>query len=163
VHFAGGAVLGPRVFTPATARPGQALQVQFPARGIAGKALWVGLRAPRAAGRQEVAGSRGDRAARRVDPRDRWVQAEIVDGSASATIELPGEWHAMHAVLLVELREGAEVVPVRAGPRLDRGAGVLGVVPVAPGPTRIVGAAGARGDDRRARRGGGVGPAGAGC
>jgi hypothetical protein len=138
LHFAGGAVLGPRVFTPATARPGEALHVQLAARGIAGKALWVGLRAPRAAGRQEVAGQSRRSIAAPIDPRDRWVQAEIGEDSASATIDLPREWHAMHAVLLVELREGSKVVPVRVGPRVDRGPGVLGVVPVAPGPTRIV-------------------------
>ena len=112
--------------------------MQLAARGIAGKALWVGLRAPRAAGRQEVAGQSRRSIAAPIDPRDRWVQAEIGEDSASATIDLPREWHAMHAVLLVELREGSKVVPVRVGPRVDRGPGVLGVVPVAPGPTRIV-------------------------
>ena len=138
IHFAGGAVVGPRVFAPAMARPGEVLHVQFAARGIAGKALWVGLRAPRAAGRQEVAGQSRRSIAAVNDPRDRWVQASVGDGSASATIEVPGEWHAMHAVVLVELRDGTDAVPVRGGPRVDRGPGVLGVVPVVVGPTKIL-------------------------
>ena len=138
IHFAGGAVVGPRVFAPAMARPGEVLHVQFAARGIAGKALWVGLRAPRAAGRQEVAGQSRRSIAAVNDPRDRWVQASVGDGSASATIEVPGEWHAMHAVVLVELRDGTDAVPVRGGPRVDRGPGVLGVVAVVVGPTKIL-------------------------
>ena len=138
IDFADGAVLGARVFTPATARPGAALHVQFSARGIGARVLWVGLRAPRAAGHQEVVGQSRRSIGAVVDGRDRWVEASVTDGQASATIELPAGWHAMHAVVVVELRDGPRSVDPRAGPRLDRGVGVLGVVPVATGPTRIV-------------------------
>ncbi len=138
IDFADGAVIGARVFAPATARPGAALHVQFSARGIGARALWVGLRAPRAAGHQEVVGQSRRSIDVVVDARDRWVEASVTDDLASATIEVPAAWHAMHAVVLVELRDGARRTYPRTGPRLDRGAGVLGVVPVATRPTAIV-------------------------
>ena len=137
IEFAGGAVLGARVFMPVTARPGAALHVQFSAGGVGAQALWVGLRAPRAAGHQEVVGQSRRTVEAVVDARDRWVEASVTDGQASATIEVPAQWHAMHAVVLVELRDGTRRTDPQRGPRLDRGAGVLGVVPVATRPTAI--------------------------
>jgi len=137
IHFADGAVIGPRVFTPATVGPGEALHVQFSASGIAGHEVWVGLRAPRAAGHQEIAGQSRRSIVMAEDGRDRWVMTSVVEGQARATIELPVEWHAMHAVVLVELRDGARSLPAKIGPRIDRGAGVLGVVPVETRPVKI--------------------------
>ncbi len=138
IHFADGAAVEARVFTPMTARPGQVLRVEFAVQGVAGRELWVGLRAPRAAGRQEVAGQSRRATGAVVDERDRWVKAMVTEDRASATIELPTPWHAMHAVWLVELRAGTKVWPARTGPRIDRGPGVLGVMQVHTRPTRVL-------------------------
>ena len=137
IHFAGGAVIGARVFTPAVAGPGEAMEVGFAAHGVDGREVWVGLRAPRAAGREEVAGQSRRIAEARADERDRWVRASVIEGEARATIELPTAWHARHAVWLVELRAGERRAAAQAGPRIDRGPGVLGVVPVATRPTVV--------------------------
>ncbi|MBA3550558.1 MAG: carbohydrate-binding family 9-like protein [Nannocystis sp.] len=55
-----------------------------------------------------------------------------------ATIELPGEWHAEHGVLVVEPRRGHSPVTARTGPRIDRGPGVFAVLPVATRPRQVV-------------------------
>ena len=141
IGFADGAVIGARVVSPARARPGAAVRVQAPVRGLADKAaLWVGLRPPRAAGRQEVAGQSRRARVASDDPRDRWVEATVADGTMTATLELPAGWHPRHAVLVVDARVGDASVAARGGPRLDRGAGVLAVLPVATEPTRLVAA-----------------------
>ncbi len=138
IDFADGAGIGARSFTPAIARPGAGLQVRFAASlPEAGTEVWVGLRAPRAAGRQEVAGQSRRLLEAVVDRRDRWAQASVVDGQASAELVLPEDWHAEQAVLLVELRAGSRSVPATRGPRIDRGPGVLGGLAVATRPTQV--------------------------
>lgn len=138
IEFADGLVVARRRVTPARPGPGAALEVSAQVTGLApGTALWLGLRAPRAAGRQEVAGQSRRIVAPVADPRDRWAEAKVADGVMTATIELPGEWHAEHAVLVLEARRGASTVRATGGSRLDGGAGVLAVVPVATRPTRV--------------------------
>ena len=138
ITFADGAVVGARVVSPARARPGSSVQVQAPVRGLPdGTALWVGLRPPRAAGRQEVAGQSRRAQVASDDPRDRWIEATVAGGILTATLELPAPWHPRHAVLVIDPRVAGTSVPARAGPRHDRGPGVLAVVPVEARPTRV--------------------------
>lgn len=139
IEFADGVQVAARTASPARPGPGESLQVSAQVRGLAaGTALWVGLRAPRAAGRQEVAGQSRRSAPAREDPRDRWVQASVVDGVMQATLELPREWQAEQVVLVIEPRAGERPVPARVGPRIDRGAGVFAVLPVATRPRRVI-------------------------
>lgn len=140
LRFADGTVIGPRVFSPARARPGESVRVQFSVAGLpAGSELWVGLRAPRAAGRQEVAGQSRRLAGPVIDERDRWVQAQPADSAQLTTeIGVPAGWHAEHAVLLAEVRDGAHTSAAIAGPRIDRGPAILGVVAIATRPTQVV-------------------------
>jgi hypothetical protein len=143
LRFAGGAVIGPRVFSPARVGPGESVRVQFSVAGLsAGRELWVGLRPPRAAARQEVAGQSRRLAGPVTDERDRWVQA-ITEGPAdsaqvTAEIGVPAGWHAEHAVLLAEVRDGARTQVAIAGPRIDRGPAILGVLAIATRPTHML-------------------------
>ncbi len=139
IGFAQGVRVGARVVSPARVEPGSAVTVRAGLTGLPDDVeAWVGLRAPRAAGRQEVAGQSRRLAAPGADRRDRWVRATVVEGELRATLELAREWHAEQAVLLLELRRGDATLRARSGPRLDRGAGVLAVLAVATGPTRVV-------------------------
>jgi hypothetical protein len=72
------------------------------------------------------------------DPRDRWAEASVDGEVMQVTLELPHEWHAEHAVLVIEPRRGTVPVPARTGPRIDRGPGVFAVVPVATRPRRVI-------------------------
>ncbi|MBL9102650.1 MAG: carbohydrate-binding family 9-like protein [Myxococcales bacterium] len=144
LEFAGGLRVGPRVFTPAPVSVGAPLRVQFPLTGLApGTELQVGLRAPRTAGRQVIAGQSRELAAAPEDPRDRWVSPAIAGDTATAELVVPDGWHPRHAVIVLAATRGGASVPAIAGPRMDRGAGVLGVVPVATRPTAVTAAAGA--------------------
>jgi hypothetical protein len=134
LRFADGRAVGAATAGPSPARPGAPLVVRFAVDGAA-DGLRVGLRAPRAAGRQVVAGQSRRAEAPREDPRDRWVTASVEGGVATAELPVPADWHARHAVVVLDV--GA---PAVAGPRQDRGAGVLAVVPVATRPTRVTAA-----------------------
>ena len=137
--FAEGVRIGARTITPARVEPGVAVTVRSSLMGLPGGVeLWVGLRAPRAAGRQEVAGQSRQLAAAPADGRDRWVRASVEGEVMTATLTVPALWHAEQGVLVLELRRGEERLIARAGPRFDRGAGVLAVVPVVTRPTRVV-------------------------
>ena len=139
--FADGLRVGTRVFTGVPIERG--VTVEFPVAGlVAGSELAVGVRAPQAAGRQVVAGQSRRVVGGAEDPRDRWVTATIAGDVASATIELADGWHPQHAVVVLAVTRGGELVPARSGPRMDRGAGVLGVVPVATRPTQVIANAG---------------------
>jgi len=139
--FADGLRVGTRVFADVPASG--SVQVQFPVAGlVAGSELAVGVRAPRAAGRQVVAGQSRRVAGSAEDPRDRWVTATIDGDVATATIELADGWHALHAVVVVAVSRAGAAVPALTGPRMDRGVGVLGVVPVATRPTQVTASAG---------------------
>lgn len=142
--FADGLRIGARSFGPAVpVAVGSALHVQFSLTGwIAGTELRAGLRAPRAAGRQVVAGQSRAAAAAPVDARDRWADVAIEGEIATAELVVPDEWNPLHAVVVLEVSRGGAAVPAITGPRIDRGAGVLGVVPVATRPTRVFAAAG---------------------
>jgi hypothetical protein len=141
IGFADGLRVGTRVFAGVPIERG--VSVEFPVAGlVAGSELAVGVRAPRAAGRQVVAGQSRRVVGGAEDPRDRWVTATIDGDRASATIELADGWHPRHAVVVLAVTRDGEVVPARAGPRMDRGAGVLGVVPVATRPTQVTANAG---------------------
>jgi hypothetical protein len=124
IVFADGLRVGARVF--AAAPLGRTMQVQFPVTGLAaGTELAVGVRAPRAAGRQVIAGQSRRVVGSAEDPRDRWAAA-VVDGAvATATVELADGWHPQHAVVVLAVTRGGEIVPAISGPRMDRGAGVL--------------------------------------
>lgn len=138
IVFFEGVRVGARVVSPARVEPGSAVTVRAGLTGLPdGVEAWVGLRAPRAAGRQEVAGQSRRLVAPGADRRDRWVRATVVDDVMTATLELASEWHAEQAVLVLELRRGASTLMARSGPRLDRGAGVLAVLPVVTRPTRV--------------------------
>lgn len=140
VVFAGGPTIGMRVFTGVPVET--SVQVQFPVTGLAGAALMVGLRAPRAAGRQVVAGQSRRISGDAVDPRDRWVAATIDGDVAQATLTLADGWHPSHAVVVLAVQRDGVEVPAISGPRMDRGGGVLGVVPVTTRPTQVVARAG---------------------
>jgi hypothetical protein len=138
LEFADGVAIAGRTVAPARPGPGESLRVSAQVTGLArGTELWVGLRAPRAAGRQEVAGQSRRVVGASEDPRDRWVQASVEGEVMQATLELPREWHAEHVVLEIEPRRGASPVPARAGSRIDRGAGVFAVLPVATRPRQV--------------------------
>lgn len=143
LEFADGLRVGPRVFEPAPALVGASLRVQFSLAGLrSGTELQVGLRAPRAASRQVIAGQSRRAAGEVVDPRDRWVAATIDGETASAELTVPAGWHPQHAVIVLAPTRGGATVPAIAGPRMDRGFGVLGVVPVATRPTAVTAGAG---------------------
>lgn len=134
VTFAGGATIGPRVFTPALARAGEAIAVRFAATGIgAGARLRIGLRAPQAAGRQEARGQTSVPREHVVDPRDRWVELAGPLEQVTAELTPATPWHASHAVLVAELVGDVAV----AGPRRADGTAILGAVKVEPRPTQV--------------------------
>ncbi len=134
VTFAGGARLGPRVFAPARARPGEAVAVRFPVTGLRdGARLRIGLRAPQVAGRQEARGQASLPKGQVIDRRDRWAEATVQAGEATATLEVATPWHASHAVLVAELVGDVAI----AGPRRADGAAILGAVAIEVGPTRV--------------------------
>lgn len=136
--FVEGVRVGARTVTPARVEPGTAVTVRSSLTGLPdGVEAWVGLRAPRAVGRQEVAGQSRQLAAAPVDGRDRWVRASVDAEGMTATLTVPEVWHAEQAVLVLELRRGAARLLARGGPRLDRGAGVLAVLPITTRPTRV--------------------------
>jgi hypothetical protein len=141
IVFADGLRVGARVF--AAAPLGRTMQVQFPVTGLAaGTELAVGVRAPRAAARQVIAGQSRRVVGSAEDPRDRWAAA-VVDGAvATATVELADGWHPQHAVVVLAVTRGGEIVPAISGPRMDRGAGVLGVLPATTRPTQVTATAG---------------------
>lgn len=139
LEFTDGVRIAARTALPARPGPGEPLQVSAQVTGLApGTELWVGLRAPRAAGRQEVAGQSRRLIEAGEDPRDRWVLASVADGVMQATLELPREWQAEHAVLVSEPRRGGRPVPARSGSRIDRGPGVFAVLPVATRPRQVI-------------------------
>lgn len=128
-----GATIGPRTFEPALARAGGLLRVRFLAAGLAGTALRLSLRAPQAAGRQEAIGQTTRPKGQVTDPRDRSVEVVGGAGEAWAELPVPTPWHAGYAVIVAEVAGD----PAVAGPRRADGAAILGVVPVAPEPTRV--------------------------
>jgi hypothetical protein len=139
LEFEDGLVITERLASPARPGPGERLRASARVTGLAaGTALWVGLRAPRAAGRQEVAGQSRRAVEVSDDPRDVWAEASVVGEVMEATLELPREWHAEHAVLVIEPRRGTSPVRARTGPRIDRGPGVFAVVPVATRPRQVI-------------------------
>lgn len=139
LEFVDGVRIAGRTIASGRPGPGEAVELAAQVTGLApGTALWVGLRAPRAAGRQEVAGQSRRIVDVKEDPRDRWVQASVAGEVMQATIEVPEEWHAEHAVLVIEPRRGASPVASRSGSRIDRGPGVFAVLPVATRPRRVV-------------------------
>lgn len=141
ITFADGLRVGTRVF--AAAPLGRTMQVHFPVTGLAaGTELAVGVRPPRAAGRQVIAGQSRRVVGSAEDPRDRWAAAVVEGEVATATVELADGWHPQHAVVVLAATRGGDVVPAISGPRMDRGAGVLGVVPVATRPTQVTAIAG---------------------
>lgn len=135
VVFAGGARLGSRTFAPGRARAGEAIEVRFPVAGLAeGARLRIGLRAPQVAGRQEARGQTSLPKGQVTDRRDRWAEAVVQGGAAAASLEVAAPWHASHAVFVAELAGDVAI----AGPRRADGAALLGAVPIAVGPTRVV-------------------------
>ncbi len=96
------------------------------------------------------------------DARSNWAQIRIeTDGQIRAEVVLGEAWHARAAVLVAELRCGTDSarIPVVAGARAEWGSGTLGahaevgpapagrvegarallaLLPVSPGPTRVV-------------------------
>lgn len=142
VEFVGGVKVGPRTFVDVPVA--RSVQVQFPVSGLrVGDVLSVGVRAPRAAGRQVVAGQSRRVTGSVTDLRDRWAQATIDGDVARASVPLADGWHPLHAVVVLELVRDGAAVPAIAGPRMDRGGGVLGVVPVVTRPTQVKATAGA--------------------
>lgn len=133
VVFAGGARLGPRTFAPAPARAGAPVRVEMEASGVASGTLRISLQAPRAAGRQEVIGQTTRPKEVRPDPRDRAVEVPLIAGPVTAELVLPRPWHPRHAVIVGELLGDV----ARTGPRRADGRAILGVVEVAPEPTRV--------------------------
>lgn len=159
IAFADGLRVGTRTFAgaalepPGPAGPGEprgpagpgerTVAALFPIAGLVpGTELRVGVRAPRAAGRQVIAGQSRRISGSAEDPRDRWVTATIDGDTARATVALADGWHAQHAVVVLAVTRGGAAVPATTGPRMDRGVGVLGVVPVTTRPTQVTARAG---------------------
>lgn len=134
IVFAGGARLGPRIFAPAPARAGATVRVEMEASGAAAGTLRISLQAPRVAGRQEVIGQTTRPKAIRPDPRDQVVEVPLAAGEVAAELVVPRPWHPRHAVIVGELLGDV----ARAGPRRADGRAILGVVEVAPEPTRAL-------------------------
>lgn len=134
VVFAGGARLRARTFAPAPARAGAPVRVEMEASGAATGTLRISLQAPRAAGRQEVIGQTTRPKEVRADPRDQGVEVALAAGVVAAELVVPRPWHPRHAVIVGELLGDV----ARTGPRRADGRAILGVVEVAPEPTRAV-------------------------
>lgn len=126
--------------------PGEPVIVQFDAEGLQDVQGRLGLLPPRGAARQEVA---YEMPGQPDDPRSVWIDITIAsDGPQRFELPPPGSsWHADWAVVALELRRGRTPVPVIAGPRSEMlsdgsralgGRAILGVVPVARRPTRVL-------------------------
>ncbi|MFV8755829.1 carbohydrate-binding family 9-like protein [Nannocystaceae bacterium ST9] len=153
VRYANGGKITARSISPATLRParagagGSGGELVLTSEGLGSLDAEIGLLPPLAAARQEVA---HDTPGQPEDPRSRWIAVGL--GEGEQRFELPtlgDDWHAAHAVVVLEVRAGRNWLPALEGPRSEMVRGeqrfpggrvILGVIPVERRPTQVAAA-----------------------